>query len=232
MAWFLDRLREGKLLTSTEIYDTVGFRSIVGVSINGRKAIAGPVCMSAVMLDPHLKVQYTQPAKDLTEEECLRISADIKLRATSLTIGWGLVDDFIHGPDVPILKGLATCLSQFSFYNPVTSIVIDGFSYTAQTLPTNLSSSQIPIIRAEGASEFLEPCIAASIVAKAARNTIMNMLHDEFPAYGWATNKGFATKQHLKAVEEYGLSGHHRPHKDKPILHVGVPDTKGYKECT
>lgn len=210
MAWFLDRLREGKLLTATEIYDTIGFRTIVGVSINGRKAIAGPLCVSAVMLEPHLKVQYTQPAKDLNEEECNKISADIKLRASFLSIGWGLPETFARGPDVPILNALSTCLAGFSIYNPVTAIIIDGFSYTPSNLPVNLYGSHIPIIRADGASEFLEPSIAASIVAKTARGALMNMLHEEFPEYGWDTNKGFATKQHLEAIKEYGLSGHHR----------------------
>ncbi len=213
MAWFLDKLREGKLLTATEIYDTTGFRTIVGVSINGRKAIAGPLCVSAVMLEPHLKIQYTQPAKDLTEEECNRISGDIKLRASFLSIGWGLPEAFARGPDAPILNALMTCLAGFSIYNPVTAIIMDSFSYTPETLPVNLYGSHIPIIRADGASEFLEPSIAASIVAKTARGALMNMLHEEFPHYGWNSNKGFATKQHLEAIKEYGLSGHHRHQK-------------------
>ena len=215
MAWFLDRLREGKLLTMTEIYDTVGFKSIVGVSINGRKAIAGPVCVSAVSLDPYLKVQYTQSAKELTEEECVKISEDIKLRATTLSIGWGLVEAFEKGHDKPLLDAMSSCLVEFSIYRPVTAIVIDGFSYRPDTVPISLYNSRIPIIRADGASEFLEPCIAASIVAKAARGTLMNILHEEFPEYGWASNKGFATKLHMEAIKMYGWSGHHRPHKDR-----------------
>jgi ribonuclease HII len=213
MAWFLDRLKEGKLLTATEIYDTVGFRTIVGVSINGRKAIAGPVCVSAVMLEPHLKVQYTQPAKDLTEEESHKISGDIKQRASFLSIGWGLPEAFARGVDVPILNALSSCLAEFSIYSPVTAIIIDGFNYTSETIPINLYGSQIPIIRADGASEFLEPSIAASIVAKTARGALMNMLHEEFPEYGWSSNKGFATKQHLEAIKEHGMSGHHRYQK-------------------
>jgi ribonuclease HII len=214
MAWFLDKLREKKLLTMTEIYDTVGFRTLVGVSINGRKAIAGPICVSAVMVEPHSKVQYTQPAKDLTEEECRKISDDIKLRASFLTIGWGIFDGHSRSPDVCILQALSTCLASLSVYCPATSIVIDGFSYTQETLPPNLYGSGIPIIRVDGASEFFEPCIAASIVAKTARNALMNMLHEELPSYGWDSNKGFATKQHLESIKEHGLSGHHRHQKD------------------
>jgi ribonuclease HII len=210
MAWFLDKLREKKLLTMTEIYDTVGFRTLVGVSINGRKAIAGPICASAVIVEPHSKVQYTQPAKDLSEEECRKISDDIKLRSSFLTIGWGVFDDYLRTHDMVILQALSVCLSSFSIYYPATSIIIDGFGYTQETLPSNLYGSGIPIIRADGASEFFEPCIAASVVAKTARNALMDMLHEELPLYGWNSNKGFATKQHLDAIKEHGLSGHHR----------------------
>ena len=213
MAWFLDKLREGKLLTVTEVVETVGFTNVVGVAINGRKAIAGPVCAVAVIIEPHSRFQYTELAKNLTEEECNRVSDDIKLRAAFLSIGWGVSDDFINGPEYPLLKSLTSCLTEFSIYHPATAIVIDGFGYTEDTLPVNLNGSQIPIIRLDGAADFFEPNIAASIVAKAARNALMNTIHEEFSEYGWNTNKGFATPQHLEAIKKHGWSGHHRPQR-------------------
>jgi ribonuclease HII len=231
MAWFLDRLRSKELLTSTELYDKIGFKTVVGVSIQGRKAIAGPVCAVAVILEPHHQTQYLQSAKELTVGECREISAGIKRSASFVSIGWGIVEEFHKGPDRPVLRSLSECLSEFSVYRPVTAIVIDGFSYTSQTLPNNLSRSYIPIIRADGASEFFEPCIAASIIAKNARGALMDVLHDEFPEYGWASNKGFATKQHLEAIKTYGLSGHHRPQKGK-FFQITELDIEGQATCT
>jgi ribonuclease HII len=217
MAWFINRLKEHTLLTATEVYENVGFKNIVGVSFNGKKALAGPVCAAAVIIEPHLKIQYVELAKNLSESECAKVSSDIKLRANFVSLGWGVPEDYERGSDYPLLKALSACLAEFSAYKPVTAIVIDGFGYTEETLPTNLNGSQIPIIRLDGASDFFEPNVAAAIVAKAARNALMSTIHAEFPVYGWNTNKGFATPQHLEAIKTNGWSGHHRSQQNKDI---------------
>lgn len=51
---------------------------------------------------------------------------------------------------------------------------------------------------------------AASILAKTCRDDIMRKLHDEFPVYGWSSNKGYPTRMHVRAIREHGLSSHHR----------------------
>lgn len=51
---------------------------------------------------------------------------------------------------------------------------------------------------------------AASILAKTYRDEYMQRLHDEFPQYGWFTNKGYGTDEHRKAIEEHGLCKYHR----------------------
>ncbi len=51
---------------------------------------------------------------------------------------------------------------------------------------------------------------AASILAKTWRDAHMQNLHIEFPAYGWDRNKGYPTATHLKALQAYGPSKHHR----------------------
>ncbi len=51
---------------------------------------------------------------------------------------------------------------------------------------------------------------AASVLAKTYRDEYMERLSEEFPAYGWAQNKGYPTKQHREAVSRHGLSPHHR----------------------
>jgi ribonuclease HII len=51
---------------------------------------------------------------------------------------------------------------------------------------------------------------AASILAKTYRDDFMRRLHDEYPHYKWITNKGYATEEHRKAIEQFGLSPYHR----------------------
>lgn len=52
---------------------------------------------------------------------------------------------------------------------------------------------------------------AASILAKVARDRYMEKLDEEFPQYGWAKNAGYLTKEHIAAIDKYGLCKYHRP---------------------
>ena len=52
---------------------------------------------------------------------------------------------------------------------------------------------------------------AASILAKVTRDRYMEKLDTEYPQYGWAKNAGYLTKEHLDAIDKYGLSPYHRP---------------------
>ncbi len=51
---------------------------------------------------------------------------------------------------------------------------------------------------------------AASVLAKTYRDEYMIKLHEEYPQYGWITNKGYGTPEHKRAIEKYGLSPYHR----------------------
>ena len=51
---------------------------------------------------------------------------------------------------------------------------------------------------------------AASILAKTARDRIMIKLHEGYPEYGWAQNKGYGSSEHLKALARLGPTPHHR----------------------
>ena len=51
---------------------------------------------------------------------------------------------------------------------------------------------------------------AASILAKTYRDEYMRRLHEEFPQYNWAQNKGYGTPEHRRAIEQHGLCKYHR----------------------
>ena len=51
---------------------------------------------------------------------------------------------------------------------------------------------------------------AASIIAKVTRDRMMDLLHNEFPAYNWLKNSGYGTKEHINAIKIFGKSIHHR----------------------
>lgn len=64
------------------------------------------------------------------------------------------------------------------------------------------------IIKGDGKSASIA---AASILAKVTRDRYMEKLDKEFPQYGWAHNAGYLTKEHLDAIDKYGLCKYHRP---------------------
>lgn len=51
---------------------------------------------------------------------------------------------------------------------------------------------------------------AASILAKVTRDRMMAALHAEFPHYGWATNAGYGTAEHMDGIARHGITPHHR----------------------
>ena len=85
--------------------------------------------------------------------------------------------------------------------NPL--VLVDG-----NKLIRNFISPQQYIIKGDSKSASIA---AASILAKVTRDRYMLRLHDEFPMYNWVKNAGYLTKEHIQAIDKYGLTKYHRP---------------------
>lgn len=81
--------------------------------------------------------------------------------------------------------------------------LVDGNNYIR-----DYKYSQKFIIKGDSKSASIA---AASILAKVSRDRYMAKLAEEFPQYGWDKNAGYLTEEHLKAIDEYGLTKYHRP---------------------
>lgn len=82
-------------------------------------------------------------------------------------------------------------------------VLVDG-----NKLIKNFQYDQQFIIKGDSKSASIA---AASILAKVSRDRYMTKLHEEFPMYNWAKNAGYLTKEHLDAIDKYGLCKYHRP---------------------
>ena len=71
----------------------------------------------------------------------------------------------------------------------------------------NVSVQQHSIIKGDAKSLAIA---AASILAKTARDEYMDQLDEQLPMYGFKQHAGYGTKQHLEALEKYGVTIHHR----------------------
>lgn len=82
----------------------------------------------------------------------------------------------------------------------------------------------------EGLDERFPAVMAASILAKTARNDVMIGLSSEFPEYGWAQNKGYGVPRHREACWEFGVTKHHRRIKPLKKCKPYVPKEQWFED--
>lgn len=186
-------------------YDTDLYNAEVGVDEAGRGSLAGPVCISAVILSKFLETPKEITIKDSKKmsEKKRKVAAEwIKGSAVS----WSTV--FISHEDVDRLNVLnATLLGMRKAIEKLEIcpdfIVVDGPYFEP-------GDSYPPHICVSGGDDKYRNVAAASILAKTARDQFMEELHLEFPVYNWKKNKAYGTQEHRDAIKEHGVCRYHR----------------------
>lgn len=174
---------------------------IAGVDEAGRGPLAGPVSVAAVILDPNHPIAGLNDSKKLSEARREALYPQIIEHA----LAWHI--EFVQADEIDELNILhatmagmrrAVCALQ-----PAAQLArIDG-----NRIPTGLPCHAEALV----GGDALDPAImAASILAKVARDRAMIALHDEFPAYGFAVHKGYPTPAHLTALNTHGPCPQHR----------------------
>lgn len=171
-----------------------------GVDEAGRGPLAGPVIAAAVILDPQKPIEGLADSKQLTEIERDMLFALIQERALAWSIGRAEVDeiDSINILQATLLA-MRRAVETLSIFPDIA--LIDGNQ--APKLQCQIQT----IVK----GDQLEPAIsAASILAKVTRDREMILLDKQFPNYGFAKHKGYATRAHFDALEKLGPCNIHR----------------------
>ena len=178
-----------------------GFKTVAGVDEAGRGPLAGPVVAAAVVFPfpPPLDLGI-KASKALTSGARKKILLDIYRTATSVGVGivWPVEIDRINILKAS-LKAMELAIERLSVKPDM--ILVDG------NFPINTDTPQRPIISGDALSVSIA---AASIVAKTARDTIMESYHRLYPHYNFISNKGYPTKEHLSALNAHGPTPIHR----------------------
>jgi ribonuclease HII len=173
---------------------------IAGVDEAGRGPLAGPVVAAAVILDRKKIPRGLNDSKQLGAETREELYPRIMAAAIAVGVGEAGVDeiDLINIRQATHMA-MARAIRALAFA-PAFALV-DGND--APPLPCPCDT----IIDGDAKSVSIA---AASIIAKVTRDRMMTALHAEHPHYGWLTNKGYGTPEHLDALTRHGPCLHHR----------------------
>ncbi|RAK23352.1 RNase HII [Anoxybacillus vitaminiphilus] len=181
-----------------ELYEQ-NVQYIAGVDEVGRGPIAGPVVAAAVILPKHVYLPGLNDSKKLSESKREELYTQIMNCAVS--IGIGVVS--------------AAEIDQLNIYQATKKAMVqavqqltpqpDYLLIDAMELP--VSFPQLSIVKGDANSISIA---ASSIIAKVTRDRFMKELGNQYPEYGFEKHMGYGTKEHLEAIQKYGIISEHR----------------------
>lgn len=179
-----------------------GFAPIAGVDEAGRGACAGPLVAAAAVLREGRAGQIPGLAdsKLLTPMARERCYAHVVRRAAAWSVVVIPADECDRlGMHVANVEALRRALARLG--EPPAYVLTDGFPVDGLGLPG----------LAVWKGDRVAACIsAASVIAKVTRDRIMCEMDEQFPAYDFATHKGYVTKEHQVALRQHGPCREHR----------------------
>ncbi len=185
-----------------------GARRVCGVDEVGRGPLAGPVTAAAVILDPDRIPPGLQDSKTLTAKRRAALAADIHAVA-EVSIAHSSVEEI---DSLNILRAAHLAMGRaVAGLQGVDHALIDG-----NCIPDGLPCAAQSVIKGDARSLSIA---AASIVAKVCRDALMVDLAQQHPGYGWDSNAGYGSRAHLQALQDIGVSPHHR-RSFKPVHNI------------
>ncbi|MDO7138014.1 ribonuclease HII [Algibacter lectus] len=172
-----------------------------GTDEAGRGCLAGPVTAAAVILPKNFKNIILNDSKQLSEKKRDILKPIIEAQALTFGVSHVFQEEIDH---INILNAsiLAMHKSIEQLEPQPEFIIVDGNRFKPfKDIPFET------IIKGDG--KYLS-IAAASILAKTYRDLYMNKIHEEFPMYNWKQNKGYPTKEHRRAIAEFGITKYHR----------------------
>ena len=180
-------------------------RRVAGIDEAGRGPLAGPVVAAAVILRPGRPIEGIADSKTLSPDERSRLNIVIRRDALCFGIGWA---DRAEIDALNILQATFLAMRRALLAMNLTPdhVLVDG-----DRLPNLGGLGKTLTARAIVGGDATEPAIgAASILAKTARDNYMNHMDTLYPAYSFATHKGYCTPDHQRLLELHGPCPLHR----------------------
>ena len=190
-----------RLRKSAQRHGALDAAMLAGVDEAGRGPLAGPVVVSAVILDPMKPIVGLADSKVLCENDRNELAVEIRARALAFSVVAVDVDEIDrHNIFRATMLGMQRALAALALA-PVYAIV-DG-----NQLPKPMPCPARAVVDGDAR----EPSIsAASIIAKTVRDRMMCELDGLHPGYGFSRHKGYSTPEHFEALARLGPCAIHR----------------------
>jgi ribonuclease HII len=174
---------------------------IAGVDEVGRGPLVGPVVAACVVLPEEFNLDGLTDSKKLSEKKRDFYFEEVKRQA--LGYGIGIIDEkkidevnIYEATKLAMKEAIEDCKKMCK----IEHVLIDA-------MPLELDVDTTSIIKGDLKSITIS---AASVIAKVTRDRMLDELHEKYPMYDFKKNKGYPTKKHLEAIEEYGIIDEHR----------------------
>ena len=180
---------------------------VCGLDEAGRGPLAGPVSAGCVILPEDFPVEQLNDSKKLSEKKRDILAALIKEKALAYGIGFATHEEI---DEINILQ--ASLLAMKRAYSLMINMLAEkGISAENVELSAIVDGTFTPDInipsRAEPKADGKYPCVmAASILAKTARDDLMKEYAVLYPEYGYEKHKGYPTKAHVEVCRRIGMS--------------------------
>ena len=183
------------------LFDGFGGHALsAGVDEVGRGPLAGPVVAGAVILDNRIVIAGLKDSKRLSARRREELAAEIRRRALAFAVGRAEVEEI---DELNILRAshLAMQRAVAALDRQPEVIYVDG---------NMLPSFSIPAVAVVKGDTRVPEISAAAILAKVVRDREMVEMAGRFPGYGMEKHKGYATAEHLAALDRLGSCPLHR----------------------
>lgn len=198
-----------KLLFFDKQYNT---KYILGVDEAGRGPGAGDVFAACVCFDLE-NVELIRSLKKLNDSK--KLSSNVRDELYKIIISNSIysinqssvyeIDKFniLNATFLAMEKSVKNVVLQLDVQNNNDVLVLVDGNKKIKNLDLNMHT----VVKGDGKSASIA---AASILAKVSRDNYMIKLDEQFPNYNWKKNKGYLTKEHLNAIDKYGMVKYHR----------------------
>jgi ribonuclease HII len=167
----------------------------------GRGCLAGPVFAAAVILPKKYKNYLLNDSKQLSEKQRDRLRTEIEKVALAWAVA-PLDNNVIDEINILNASIMAMHKAIGKLATPPALLLIDGNRFKPYP-----GIPHICFVKGDG--KYLS-IAAASVLAKTHRDEYMKQLHEEYPQYNWAQNKGYPTRDHRDAIIAHGITPYHR----------------------